>query len=199
MSAPPPRRGPTFRERAERRLERVRYLLANLPGLSALHELRGRVDQQVVDCRRSAPEVDLEVSCPEEPGCWGCCRGPVPAFPTEVDRVEVLMDAAAWDRVAASREAVQAADLAMPCPLLDPETRACTVYPERPLSCRAHLVTSPVDRCYPERGAGTRQQVVSEPYALFGAVSEARGPTDALAALLLERLDARLDAQGAEE
>ena len=63
------------------------------------------------------------------------------------------------------------------CPLLDPDTKLCTVYAERPLVCRAYVVVSPPDFCYPERVGPMPVHRVGEPLkALVGAMGEHDGP-----------------------
>lgn len=104
--------------------------------------LRRRVGLVVDEVRRLAP-----VPC--RAGCWGCCRGEVSLVGEEWRRLEPLVQPAALERLRAQGE--HADPTTSLCPLLDPDTRLCTVYEERPLVCRAYVVVTPEDDCYPER------------------------------------------------
>ena len=90
---------------------------------------------------------DKPVSC-EAIGCNGCCRGSVPVTPEESERIIALMDDAAWQRVTQSKKELLENSRHVVCPLLDPESGACTVYDERPISCRAYHVITPKEWCF---------------------------------------------------
>ena len=130
----------------------------------------------VVDIGVEAVEQRGEaVSCRK--GCGACCRQPVPVSETEARAIAKLVDsfpeprrsivrqrfADARDRLAAAGlleafsypERVTGAeamlnsaryfDLGVACPFLEDES--CSIHPDRPLSCREYLVTSPAENC----------------------------------------------------
>jgi len=88
-------------------------------------------------------------------GCAHCCHAYVSVSAPEALLAARAVRALPKKRRAAVIERVQATDTrtrglppedrkgagATPCPLLDPDTDACTVYAARPLSCRAELST----------------------------------------------------------
>jgi Fe-S-cluster containining protein len=110
-------------------------------------------------------------------GCGACCRQLVPIAPSEVTAIREVVDrmpAARKSTVLARfqevREGLESAGLlgmlleperftegelktlgleyfrlGIPCPFLEEE--ACSIHPDRPLSCREYLVTSPADLC----------------------------------------------------
>jgi Fe-S-cluster containining protein len=115
------------------------------------------------------------ISC--KPGCGACCRQPVPLAAVEARGIAALVAAmpdaqrdAVTGRFAAARTALDAAGittqaaeiaamdratrdaygrryfrLGLACPFLEAEN--CTIHPDRPLSCREYLVTSPASAC----------------------------------------------------
>ena len=86
--------------------------------------------------------------------CWGCCRGGIQLWEAEWQRLRPLVNGAALERLQAQGRDIDG-DTAL-CPLLDPDTKLCTIYRERPLVCRAYVVVTPRDYCYPER-VGTKE------------------------------------------
>ena len=162
-----------------------------------LDKIRGRVDEFVgqLKARRA-------ISCGGA-GCCGCCRGEIALHPREAQRLLPHVTPAAWERVRRQHELYQgapegAAQRLARCPLLEPDGR-CGVYAERPLACRAYVVVTPVDWCYPER-AGTRDvALVAE---LVGALPHAwRGldepvGTEAQVSTLRTELFAELERRG---
>jgi Fe-S-cluster containining protein len=113
------------------------------------------------------------ISC--KAGCGACCRQLVPVSETEArhlrDLVEVMPEprrAAVKARFADALKRVAGAGLldplerraegavtsavgldyfrlGIPCPFLEDES--CSIHPDRPLSCREYLVTSPAEHC----------------------------------------------------
>ena len=102
--------------------------------------------------------------------CSGCCRGEVRVRPDEVERIVPLVSPAAWLRIRAVPATANRKTLV--CPLLDPVTRACTVYVERPLVCRGYTVATPPEWCWPEkvgiRDVGIHAVPLQTAYALVG-------------------------------
>ncbi len=139
------------------------------------------------------------VSC--RAGCGACCRQPVPITLAEARRLAALVALFPADRrtlvesrfAAAVRKLRQTGlfeiltgtakaapeftrtlsyryfDLAIACPFLEAES--CSIYEDRPLRCREHLVTSPAALC----AAPERQPVVTVPMP--------NRPSDALASI----------------
>lgn len=121
------------------------------------------------------------VSC--RAGCGACCRQVVPLAEAEAHHVRDLVESLpeprrqqVKDRFAAGRQklvdaglldtfrdATEIADraeaglayfrLGIACPFLEEES--CSIHPDRPLSCREYLVTSPAENC----GAPSRETV----------------------------------------
>lgn len=127
-----------------------------------LELLQNAVDEAMATLRREIEATTPHrISCPTSgKGCWGCCRGAVVVQPEEVAQVAPLVDGPGWNRVNdlmqilfTSKDDTEFDQLLTTaiCPLLDPETKVCTVYEKRPLVCRSYVVVSPVDDCYPER------------------------------------------------
>jgi len=113
------------------------------------------------------------VSC--RAGCGACCRQLVPVSETEAHHLRDLIDAmpeprraAVRARFAAVRDQLAAVGmleafvdpvvaaatptlgidyfrLGIACPFLEDES--CSIHPDRPLSCREYLVTSPAEHC----------------------------------------------------
>lgn len=50
-----------------------------------------------------------------------------------------------WDKEARGRIGIDYFRLGLPCPFLEDES--CSIHPDRPLSCREYLVTSPASSC----------------------------------------------------
>ena len=124
---------------------------------------------------RSAQLAGLSVSC--KAGCGACCRQLVPISSTEAHHLREVVGALDEPRRAAiehrfAQARRQLADagmlarldsgaqrseadlgplaaayfqLGIACPFLEHES--CSIHPERPLSCREYLVTSPAERC----------------------------------------------------
>jgi hypothetical protein len=61
---------------------------------------------------------------------------------------------------------------APPCALLD--DGRCRVYPVRPVTCRSHLVSSPVSECDPAVGSGDPAMILDVAKASFDHVAELR-------------------------
>jgi Fe-S-cluster containining protein len=122
----------------------------------------------------SEERLGRKVSCRK--GCSACCRHAVPLSPPEAWLLRDLVVSFApeqkgkilerfaniKDRLdqegfgrrslphSASMDEVQALGLdyfrlGLACPFLDEDT--CLIYPQRPYSCRTHLVTSPAEYC----------------------------------------------------
>jgi Fe-S-cluster containining protein len=65
---------------------------------------------------------------------------------------------------------------APPCALLDGDR--CTAYPVRPITCRNHLVSSPVAECDPAVGRGDPTLILDVARASFDHVAELRALID---------------------
>jgi Fe-S-cluster containining protein len=123
----------------------------------------------------NAEAAGLRVSC--RAGCGACCRQLVPISKTEAHRLREVVDempearrAEILSRFGAAHEKLQAAGLmerleargfatkqeaaafgleyfaqGIACPFLEAES--CSIYPDRPVSCREYLVTSPAENC----------------------------------------------------
>jgi Fe-S-cluster containining protein len=63
--------------------------------------------------------------------------------------------------------------LGVPCPFL--EQQSCSIYEERPLTCREHLVTSPPALCAQVGSTGVRK--VKLPFTVFNAIARVGVPS----------------------
>lgn len=137
--------------------------------------LRSVADSFVSVAVDRATAAGKSISC--QAGCGACCRQLVPIAEEEAREVAALVDrlpeprrSEIRRRFAAARERLVAAgmhaDLIAPegfgsrdpktagveyfalgiaCPFL--ENESCSIYEERPITCREYLVTSPAERC----------------------------------------------------
>jgi Fe-S-cluster containining protein len=149
--------------------------VALLPVFRALAE-------NIVSVAVSEQEAEgKKITCKK--GCGACCRQLVPVSASEARRIRDYLEempeprrSELKGRFAAAREALREAEmlprlacgeglsreemfslgldyfhLGIPCPFLEEES--CSIYDERPISCRQYLVTSPAKNCAePTRG-----------------------------------------------
>jgi len=124
---------------------------------------------------RSAELNGLTISC--KAGCGACCRQLVPISETETHHLRAIVDAMSEPRRTEIRQRFQTAlrriaesglleklenrerlteddleplgrtyfQLGIACPFLEDES--CSIHPDRPISCREYLVTSPAVDC----------------------------------------------------
>lgn len=124
---------------------------------------------------RSVEEQGKKISC--KAGCGACCRQLVPISEVEARNIRDLVEAMPEPRrsqvrarFAEARRRLQEAGvlerleqraqwsadefqkigleyfyLGIPCPFLEDES--CSIHPERPITCREYLVTSPAENC----------------------------------------------------
>jgi Fe-S-cluster containining protein len=119
---------------------------------------------------RRRVQENVEILAPhlacKGPGCWGCCRGQVELTGEELERLLPLVTEEAWERTKAiPKDAVRRQTI---CPLLDPRTKLCSVYSERPLVCRAYTAVGEWKHCYPELAG---EQTVKSPTSPLVAAS----------------------------
>jgi Fe-S-cluster containining protein len=132
-------------------------------------------DAVVGETVRSATRAGEQVPC--RAGCAACCRYLITISEIEARRLRAVVDGLpgpdrdrVCGRVAAARDRLAAAglleplerpetwtpdeyhalaraylDLGLACPFL--ENESCSIYPERPIACREHLVTSAAEHC----------------------------------------------------
>jgi Fe-S-cluster containining protein len=137
--------------------------------------LQGLTEQFVQMGVQSVQENGKTISCRK--GCGACCRQLVPVSEMEARRLRDLVEslpeprrAQVRARFAAARRRLEEAGmferlqhpetlrenertilgldyfrLGIACPFLEEES--CSIYPDRPLSCREYLVTSPAENC----------------------------------------------------
>ena len=141
------------------------------------------------------------ISC--RAGCGACCRQLVPVSETETrhirDLVQAMPEARRTAVLARFDDALSAADaaglldrlrsprsaddtralgleyfhLGIPCPFLEDES--CSIHPERPLSCREYLVTSPAVKCQ-QPSADTVRRVPTPGFSMT-SFAHLDGPT----------------------
>lgn len=161
---------------------------------------RALSDQIVRETVRRVEESGAAISCRE--GCAWCCRGLVAISEVEARRLRELVEAepeprrserrarfaAVRDRLAEAgllsrlleparwtpEEYASLVDacfaLALACPFLEEES--CSIYAERPITCREYLVTSPPARC--ESLDSTEVRQVRLPVRVLNAVARWR-------------------------
>lgn len=117
-------------------------------------------DQQLTAILEKAQQNRLQIYCRE--GCGNCCTLAVNCSFPEAMRIAQQLDV--HQKVVLQNKVVQLQSVAQEatdfklflrrfrqqikgCPFLDPATQTCTVYAERPLSCRAMLSTRSNDWC----------------------------------------------------
>ena len=136
--------------------------------------------QRIIEAAVADLPAGKEISC--KAGCGACCRQLVPISQTEarmlaflvrempeprrsviVERFraarEKLVEAGLWDVLTdranwvpddIRRHGLAYFHIGIPCPFLEDE--ACSIHPDRPLSCREYLVTSDPEHCAAVRG-----------------------------------------------
>src|SRR5579872_6044835 len=124
---------------------------------------------------KSVEDKGKTISC--KAGCGACCRQLVPITQTEAHAIAALVEQLPEPRrteirrrFAAARQHLEQAGmldkiahhevwsddefrvigmdyfrLGIPCPFLEDES--CSIHPERPVTCREYLVTSPAENC----------------------------------------------------
>jgi Fe-S-cluster containining protein len=130
------------------------------------------------------------VSCKK--GCGACCRQLVPISEVEARQIGALVEAmpeprrseirtrfaearrrlqesgmldklqqrGAWADEAVQQIGLDYFHLGIPCPFLEEES--CSIHPDRPITCREYLVTSPAENC----ARPTREGIRTVPLAL---------------------------------
>ena len=156
--------------------EPVRFELTAPAGVATVQEvlpvLQGLSSFLAERAEAKARGEGSAVSC--HAGCGACCRQLVPISPSEAHALAHLVEAmpeprrsrvrqrfegalealdkgGVLDRLVVAREEGRS-ELAMDyfrsgvaCPFLEAES--CSIHPDRPLSCREYLVTSPAENC----------------------------------------------------
>lgn len=163
---------------------------------------RALSDAIVRETCRAVERAGEKISCKE--GCGACCRNLVAISEVEARRVRAVVERLpeprrdtirarfAEARVRLERagllDELQAAHLVtdegytalvgayfregIPCPFLDEES--CSIYDERPITCREFLVTSPPENCARLGSEGVRR--VPLPLRVFNAVARWQVP-----------------------
>jgi Fe-S-cluster containining protein len=138
-----------------------------------------------------------EISCRN--GCAACCRHLVPLSAVEARHIGRVIEALPDDRQSTVRERFDEAharleeaglletlehpeawkrheartigsaysQLGIACPFLEDES--CSIYSERPIACREHVVTSPPEWC--NSGSTINAQAVAPPTSVWGALA----------------------------
>jgi Fe-S-cluster containining protein len=134
------------------------------------------LSNELVDmAEREAADRGTPVSCRR--GCGACCRQLVPVSPVEARQIarlverlplerqqvirarfaqarqrleavgmwQQLQNRATWPESAVAEVGLAYFRLGIPCPFLEDES--CSIHPQRPLTCREYLVTSPAEHC----------------------------------------------------
>lgn len=158
---------------------------------------RSIADRVVLETTRAVEAAGRQVSCRK--GCGACCRTLVAVSEIEARRVHALIETLPEPRRAEIRARVADAErrlaqaglletlrhpedmtgqeyedimspyfrLGIPCPFLEQES--CSIYAERPITCREFLVTSPAEHCARVDSAGVVR--VRLPLRVFNAVA----------------------------
>lgn len=129
------------------------------PTTPTLDVFRADFDRYMTRLRQGLAERGSPVPC--QAGCAGCCRGEVLVFEGERERVLAALPPEAYLRLAAQGPDVNPRQAT--CPALDPLTRLCSIYAERPLVCRGYVVINHPDLCHPERSGDATVSIVQQP------------------------------------
>jgi Fe-S-cluster containining protein len=137
--------------------------------------IQGFADALLDVAVKAVEEKGKRISC--KAGCGACCRQLVPISETEARRIADLVEelpeprrAAVRQRFADARRRLEESgmldklvhhenwsddefraigigyfNLGIPCPFLEDES--CSIHPDRPITCREYLVTSPAENC----------------------------------------------------
>lgn len=165
---------------------------------------RALADAVVQQSTRAVEAAGAAISC--RAGCGACCRNLVAVAETEARRIAELVQALPEprrgelrSRFAAAQQRLQESglldrlrdsagwsasdyaalvgvyfDQAIDCPFL--EQGACSIYAERPITCREYLVTSAPEHCAQTGSAGVQR--VQLPLRLFNAVARWQAPAE---------------------
>ena len=134
--------------------------------MNAISELHKKIDALDAALAKESASRGRPITC-EGKGCCACCKEPVYCSSAEVKHMLELLCDGAKDRVAARTstaiEKVKATGLfdkdmppvmewlamKLPCPFLYHDQ--CSVYANRPISCRSHMAVGPKEWCETNR------------------------------------------------
>ena len=157
-------------------------------------------DSVVDGSAKAAEEAGQKISCKK--GCGACCRQAVPISEVEARRIrdlvnelpeprrteirarftdarrrleeagllEQLLHPGDWAARDNASFGVKYFYLGIPCPFLEEES--CSIYADRPLTCREYLVTTPADNCA-RLGPGNKIDRVKMPFRIWTALARA--------------------------
>ena len=163
---------------------------------------RGLSDQIVGESVKSVGEAGLKISCKK--GCGACCRNLVAISEVEARRIRNVVEelpeprrSEIRTRFAVARQRLEKAGLldrlrqseawteaefmeliaayfplGIPCPFLEAES--CSIYAERPVTCREFLVVSPPEHCAQPSSKIVR--AVRLPLRVFNALARMHAP-----------------------
>lgn len=166
--------------------------------------VRALSDTVIGETSKAVEASGQHISCGS--GCWACCKNLVAISQVEAQRIagvvaalpeprratvearfehakERLAQGGLLDRLRVADQwtpqeyAAQVGDyfaLGVPCPFL--EAGSCSIYAERPITCREYLVTSPPALCANLNSGGVER--VALPLHLFNAVARWQAPPD---------------------
>jgi Fe-S-cluster containining protein len=164
--------------------------------------VRALTDAVVNGAVQAVEQAGEKISC--RAGCGACCRNLVAISEVEARRIRAVVDAmpeprrtVIRQRFADARRRLEAAGLlpqlqqtegcteaeylalssvyprqGIPCPFLEEES--CSIYEERPLTCREYLVVSPPENCAQPPSAPVQR--VRLPLRVFNAVARWQVP-----------------------
>lgn len=132
----------------------IELMPAGAPRARLIHK---NLDRLIAKDRKSHPDREAKLSCKK--GCSHCCNIQVMIAEDEAD---LLHEVAKRDNIPLDTERLEAQAAwteddypahffsgKAACVFLDPETKVCRVYEERPMACRSYLVASPPEDCEP--------------------------------------------------
>ncbi len=140
------------------------------------HSLASVVTARVTLAAEFKESIEGTISC--RSGCSDCCYHPVQISISEgILLYRHLVSSGRWTpsfRATMEEHARTTRDLSyevwllslIPCPLLDPGTKKCTVYSHRPFQCQVTYSTGDPYNCHPHRimasGLVNRQKVMND-------------------------------------
>lgn len=146
-------------ESAQKKIRLQKPAMDNLSRrLEALMSSTGSRNRKLAELRSIADAFDALMAplTPCKKGCAHCCRIPLTITSTEAEAIakatgrklqkprnSIIPITSSEESLEAFRQRDQDAFHGLPCTFLNPDTNLCSIYSERPLSCRLHHTVNP--------------------------------------------------------
>lgn len=203
-------------DKVMRRLQEWLQILRKMPpGAMRAKMVHEHLDELIAKARTENAAAAAQVSCKK--GCSACCNIQVMISEDEADLlyavirkkgIDVDVERLRW------QSTWQEGDY-LPnfwsgkgrCALLDPETKMCRVYEDRPMACRSYFVASPAELCGPGKDDSVQdvltfflgEAAIFETAAVSVGIGKNPEKHRVLPALLLERIERGASRSGGRE